>query len=107
MRLRKDDIVVVISGDERGKTGKILRLNRERETAIIEGVNFVWKHLRKSQQHPKGARVQREAPLRLSNLMVICQSCNKPAKIAYKKLEGGKKNVRICKKCSEAISPAV
>ncbi|OHB74510.1 MAG: 50S ribosomal protein L24 [Planctomycetes bacterium RBG_16_59_8] len=100
-RIRRNDIVKVVSGDDCGKTGKVLRILKDDGKAIVEGVNFVWKHLRKSQQHPKGARIQKEAPIGLSNLMVICQLCNKATKIALGKVEG--KSVRICKKCREAL----
>jgi large subunit ribosomal protein L24 len=104
MRIRKNDVVQVITGDEKGKTGKVLSVDRESGRAVVEGVNFVWKHLRRSQQHPHGARIQREAPLHASNLKVICQSCNKPTRIAMKVLEDGEK-VRLCRKCRQAVTP--
>lgn len=104
IRIKRNDIVKIISGDDKGKTGKVLRVLREDSKLLVEGVNFVWKHMRKSQQYPHGARIQKEAPVDISNVMIICQSCSKPTKITYKYLETGEK-IRICKKCKEAIIP--
>ena len=73
---------------------------------LVEGVNFIWKHLRRSQQHPHGARIQKEASLHVSNVRIVCQSCNKPTRAVSKKLEDGDK-ARICKKCRQAVAPEV
>jgi large subunit ribosomal protein L24 len=101
MRIRRNDIVKVLSGDDAGKTGKVIDLDAER--ALVEGLNKVWKHLRRSQQHPHGARIEKEAPIRLERLMVVCPACSKATKIAYRKIEGGEK-ARCCKKCKAAIA---
>ena len=106
MRVRKNDTVQVVTGNEKGKTGKILSVDRENERVVVEGVNFVWKHLRRSQSHPHGARIQKEASLNASNLRVICQSCNKPTRVGVKRLESGEKT-RICRKCRQAVNPEV
>ncbi len=100
MRIRRNDIVQVIAGDDAGKTGKVLEVDGDR--VLVEGVNFVWKHLRRSQQHPHGARIQKEAPMRQSKLAVVCPSCSKPTRVGRKVIEGGEK-VRICKKCRQPI----
>jgi large subunit ribosomal protein L24 len=105
MKIRKSDIVTVISGDDKGKTGKVLRALRGENKLIVEGINLVWKHMRKSKDYPKGARIRKEAPISIANVMLVCQSCGKPAKVAMKFLESGEK-VRICKKCKETISVA-
>jgi large subunit ribosomal protein L24 len=102
--IRKNDIVQVLHGDERGKTGKVLSVDRAEGRALVEGVNRRWKHLRRSQQHPHGARIQKEAPVHVSNLMVVCQACSKPTKVVAKRLEDGDR-ARICKKCRQAVSP--
>jgi large subunit ribosomal protein L24 len=102
MRIRKNDVVQVITGEEKGKTGKVLSIADDR--ILVEGVNFIWKHLRRSQQHPHGARIQKEAPIHLSNVKVLCQSCNKPTRPVAKRLEDGER-VRICKKCRQAVTP--
>jgi large subunit ribosomal protein L24 len=104
--LRKNDVVKVIAGDERGKTGKVLSVDAEADRVLVEGVNFVWKHLRRSQQHPHGARIQKEASVHVSNVQVVCQSCNKPTRVVIQRLEGGDL-ARLCKKCRQAVAPEV
>ncbi len=103
MRIRKNDIVQVMTGDEKGKKGKVLSVDLRRGRVIVEGVNYVWKHLRRSQQHPHGARIQKEAPISVSDLAVVCPACNKPARVAVKRLESGDK-VRVCKKCRGEVA---
>ena len=106
MHVRKNDIVKIKTGDDSGKTGKILDVNEETVRVLVEGVHFVWKHLRRSQQHPHGARIQKEAPIAASNVVILCQSCNKPTRVSRQKLEqqkGGR--ARICKKCKQAVTP--
>jgi large subunit ribosomal protein L24 len=104
--IRRNDIVTVISGEEKGKTGKVLRVDAASGRVLVEGVNFIWKHLRRSQEHPHGARIQKEASVHISNVKIVCQSCNKPTRAVSKKLEGGDK-ARICKKCHQAVAPEV
>ncbi len=106
MRIRKNDTVQIVTGNQKGKTGKILSVDRESGRVVVEGVNFVWKHLRRSQSHPHGARIQKEASLNASNLRIICQSCNKPTRMGVKFLESGEKT-RICRKCRQAVTPEV
>ena len=104
-RVRRDDEVEVISGDFKGRRGKVLRVDREKGRVLVEGVNQVWKHLRKSQEHPHGARIQREAPMAVSKVMVVCQSCRKAARIRIQ-ITAEREHVRICKKCKQAVRPA-
>jgi large subunit ribosomal protein L24 len=104
MSIRKNDIVQVTTGSQKGKTGKVLSIESGGDRVLVEGVNFIWKHLRRSQQHPHGARIQKEAAIHISNVQVVCQSCNKPTKVMGKKLEDGEK-LRICKKCRQAVAP--
>jgi large subunit ribosomal protein L24 len=104
--VRKNDIVTVITGEERGKKGKVLEVDTASGRVLVEGVNFIWKHLRRSQQHPHGARIQKEASLHMSNVRVECQSCNKQTRTIYKKLED-KTRARICKKCGQSVAPEV
>ena len=101
MKIRRNDVVTVIAGDEKGKSGKILRLV-DGGRVLIEGVNLVWKHLRRSQQHPHGARIQKEAPLHVSNVAVLSPADNKPTKIGYQVLPNGSK-VRICRRSKQPI----
>lgn len=104
MHVRKNDIVKILGGDHKGATGKVLSVDHGRNRVLVEGVNFVWKHLRRSQQHPHGARIQKEAPMSLSRVQVICQSCNKPTRVQMKELEKAGRT-RICRKCKQAVTP--
>lgn len=107
MHVRKKDLVKVISGDERGKQGVILRVDPEKERALVQGVNMVWKHLRRSAEHPHGARIQKEAMVAVSNLKVVCVNCNKPTAVRHeaRKTESGESyRVRLCRKCGQAVT---
>jgi large subunit ribosomal protein L24 len=106
MHIRRDDLVRVISGEEAGKVGKVIKLFPGERRALVQGVNYVWKHLRKSADHPHGARIQKEAPLALAKLMLVCQSCNQPSKSKVGKLADGTKT-RMCKKCKQPMAPGV
>ena len=106
MSIRKNDIVQVTTGSQKGKTGKVLSIESGGDRVLVEGVNFIWKHLRRSQQHPHGARIQKEASLHLSNVRIECQSCNKLTRSVSKKLEDGTR-ARICKKCGQSVAPEV
>ena len=104
MRIRRNDVVKIIAGDEaaQGKTGKVIRV-LDNDRILIEGINLVWKHLRRSQQHPHGARIQKEAPVHASNVMIVCPACNKATKIGMTTAEGGGDKSRMCKKCKTPI----
>ncbi len=104
MKIRKNDVVKIIAGEERGKTGKVLSVDRVSGRILVEGVNYIWKHLRRSQQHPHGARIQKESPLEVSNVQVLCQSCSKPTRVQIQRLEDGGR-ARLCRKCRQAVTP--
>ena len=101
-KVKKNDLVMVIAGKERGKSGRILRIFAKKDRAIVEKINFIKRHQRPTSQQRQGGIIEREAPLDLSNLMLICESCNKPIRVGKKALEDGKK-ARCCKKCGEMI----
>jgi large subunit ribosomal protein L24 len=101
IRLKKGDTVKVIAGREEGKTGKILKVIGEGEKVVVEKINFIKKHQRPDARG-KGGIVEKEAPLKISNVMYKCNKCNAGIRIGYKILEDGKK-VRICKKCGEIL----
>jgi large subunit ribosomal protein L5 len=101
-KVKKNDLVMVIAGKERGKSGRILRIFAKKDRAIVEKINFIKRHQRPTGQQRQGGIIEREAPLDLSNLMLICESCNKPIRVGKKALEDGKK-ARYCKKCGEMI----
>ena len=99
-KLRKDDLVEVIAGKDKGKQGKIIKIDVDKARAIVGGVNMVKKALKKRKQNDSGGIVDIEAPLHISNLMIVCKKCG-PTRIGYK-IEDGKKK-RVCRKCGEAL----
>jgi large subunit ribosomal protein L24 len=102
MHIRKNDIVVVMAGDDKGKKGKILMAHPSNNRVIVEGVNYIWKHVRRTQKTPAGGRVQREAALNASNVLLYCPRCNRGVRAFFRKGDKGKK-LRVCKICKEAI----
>lgn len=98
MRIRTGDTVEVISGDDRGVRGKVLRLNLKAGKAVVEGVNKVKKHMRRSQKTPQGGILSREMPVPLSNVLLVCDKCGRAARIGVRSLADGAKE-RFCRKC--------
>lgn len=82
-RIRKDDMVIVISGDQKGATGKVLRVLKDDDRVVIEGVNMITKHIRKSQRYPQGARVKREAPLPMCKVQPIDPKTGKGTRVRF------------------------
>lgn len=103
--IRKNDMVKVIAGSQKGKSAKVLHINTTKKTVLLEGVNLHKKHVRPSQERPKGGIIDMETPLNISNVMLVCPRCTKTTRVNYKKLEDGK-NVRVCKKCHEIVDKA-
>ena len=98
--VRKNDEVVVLSGKDAGKRGKVLRVNPSKGTAIVERINFMKKNTRKNPaKNQQGGILETEAPIQLSKLQVICPNCSKPTRTSSKRGEDGQ--TRSCKKCSE------
>lgn len=103
LHIKRNDIVKVITGDDLGKTGKVLKVFRQEYRAIVEGVNFVKRHLRKGHpQAQQGGIIQKEAPVHISNLMLVCMKCNELTRIVKKELADGNR-VRACKNCGEIL----
>ena len=102
LHVKKDDMVKVIAGKERGKTGKVLRVLPNKGRVIVESLNVVKRHTRPSQLSPEGGIVEKEAPISLSNVMLVCESCNQPTRTGVRKLEDGSKT-RFCKKCNASV----
>jgi large subunit ribosomal protein L24 len=98
MHIRRDDTVEVMAGDDKGVRGRVLRVEPRKDRAIIEGVNRVYRHLRRSRKNPQGGRLEIEAPVRLSNLLPVCSKCGKATRVGFKVEESGKK-VRVCRRC--------
>jgi large subunit ribosomal protein L24 len=98
--LKKNDTVMVIAGKEKGKTGKVLKVLPKKDRAVVEKVNFIKRHMRPGAYSRQGGIVEKENPIHIANLMVICGKCADPSRLGRKMLEDGKR-VRYCKKCGE------
>jgi large subunit ribosomal protein L24 len=98
MWIRANDTVMVIAGDDRGTRGRVLRVAPSVGKLVVEGVNRVYKHVRRSQKNPQGGRLSKEMPIPMSNVLLVCSACGKPARMGAEHLEDGSK-VRVCKKC--------
>mgnify|MGYP006277910305 CR=1 FL=1 len=97
-RIKKGDRVLILSGKDRGETGKVLRVFPSSDKAIVENVNFVTQHTRTRDPQKPGGRMTREAPLHISKIMLICDKCNQPTRVGVNVQPDGSR-VRICKKC--------
>lgn len=104
MKVKMNDKVLVITGKDRNKTGRVTRIVSKSDKVVVEKVNMRTKHIKKTQTAP-GSKIQFEAAMPVSNVQVICPNCNKVTRVGYKKLESGKKQ-RMCKKCSESLDKA-
>ena len=106
MKIKKGDTILVISGKDRLKTGKVLNVFSEKETILVEGVNLRKKHIKPKKSGGKGQIVQIPAPLHISNIKLICKNCGKAVRVGYKKetlqqAHGKEKKYRFCKKCKK------
>ncbi len=108
MLIKVDDTVQVIAGDDRGATGRVLQVDRQKNKIIVEGINRVYKHVRRSQRNPQGGRLSKEMPISVSNVMVLCPQTSKPTRVGIRFLADGTKE-RFAK-CSGAslgqVAPA-
>jgi large subunit ribosomal protein L24 len=100
-KIKKNDLVEVIAGTEKGKRGKVLRVITDRERAVVEKVNRVRRHKR-ADQTSQGGIVDIEAPMHLSNLALVCDKCDRPVRVGFKMLEDENK-VRACRRCGEVL----
>jgi large subunit ribosomal protein L24 len=101
MLIRSGDTVEVITGGDRGVRSRVIRIDRATGKALVEGVNRVYKHVRRSQKHPQGGRLSKEMPVQLSNLQYVCGSCNRAVRLGSRFRDNGSKE-RYCKKCGTA-----
>lgn len=102
MKIKKNDTVTVISGKERGKKGKVLKVFPDAKGIIVEGLNYLVVYNRPTQENPKGGLSKVESKLQVSNVQLICPKCSKPTRVGYQFL-ADKTKQRICKKCNEII----
>ncbi len=107
MKIKKNDKVLIISGKDRGKTGKVLRVFPKEGRILVEGVNIVKKHQKPKREGEKGQVIQLPKPIDASNVKIICPNCGKASRIGYKIILKDKKQkmkTRICKKCGQELS---
>ncbi|MEW6323998.1 MAG: 50S ribosomal protein L24 [Nitrospirota bacterium] len=104
VRVKKGDTVVVISGRSRGRQGKVLSVDRVRQRIVVEKVNMIKKHVRPSRTG-KGGIVEKEGPVHLSNVMLVCPECGKPTRVGVRVLDDGQR-LRTCKRCDEVLEKA-
>ncbi len=100
-KIRREDTVLVIKGKERGKTGVVRQVVPRQRRVIVTGVNIVKRHMRPRAERPGGI-IEMEAPIHVSNVMIICKSCNKPTRVGFRFREGGGK-VRFCRHCGQPL----
>ena len=101
MHIRVSDTVKVIAGADKEVEGKVLSVDHQKRKLVVEGVNRVYKHVRRSQRNPQGGRLSKEMPIQMSNVMWVCPSCGKPSKTGARYLDDGSKE-RYCKKCGKS-----
>ena len=104
LHVKKGDTVVVLSGKDKGKQGKIIKAMPKKGQVVVEDVNKVKRHTKPSMQAPQGGILDKEMPLNVCKVMLICPACNKPTRIGHKEVNG--KNARVCKKCGEVVDSA-
>lgn len=102
MKIRKNDTVLVIAGKDRGKKGSVRLAYPKKERVLVEGINFIKRHTRAIRQVRQAGIIEREAPIHVSDVMLLCSKCNHPTRVGFRLLEDGRK-VRICNVCHEVI----
>ncbi len=102
MKIRKNDTVQVMAGKDRGKRGKVRFAYPKKNRVLVEGINFIKKHSRARGQVKQAGIIDLEAPIDVSDVMLLCEKCNRPTRVGFTFLEDGRK-VRICRKCKEVI----
>lgn len=103
LRIKKNDMVQILSGKDRGKTGRVLRVFPGKEKVIVEGVNIIKRHTRPNPKNQQGGIISQEAPIHISNVNLFCSRCQKGVRFGVRILEDGSK-IRFCRKCNEAFS---
>ena len=100
LKIKKGDTVRVIAGKEKGKSGKVLRVEPEKERVVVERLNMVKRHRRPTPQNPQGM-LEREAPMHVSNVMYYCSRCGEGVRLGIKRVDGGR--LRVCKQCDTEV----
>lgn len=100
--VRQDDFVEVITGKDKGKRGKVLRVHTNEGRLVVEKIHMIKRHMRPGRLTQQGGIIEREGKIHVSNVMVVCTRCNRPVRVGKKYLEDGKK-VRVCRRCGEIV----
>jgi len=100
--VKKGDVVVVLAGDDKGKTGEVMSVYPRDSKVLVQGVNRVFKHLKPSRQHPRGGRIQKEMPIHISNVLPLDPKTGKSTRVAFRTNEDGAKE-RVAKKSGQAL----
>lgn len=101
-RIKKNDKVKVVAGKDKGKIGKVIKVIQKKDRILVENINIIKRHTRPNAQNRQGGIVEREAPIHMSNIMLMCNKCMAPIRVKMQILEDGKK-LRVCRKCAESI----
>lgn len=102
MWIKSNDTVQVMTGDDKGVRGKVLRMLKSKDKLVVEGVNRAYKHVRRSQRNPQGGRLSKEMPIPVANVQLVCSSCGAPTRVGARFLADGSKE-RYCKKCGAGV----
>jgi len=102
LKIKKNDKVEIIKGKDKGKTGKVLRIESVKNRLYVEGIHIVNKHVRQKDQSKPGGIIKKEGPIKISNVKLVCPNCGKLAGVGFEVGDSGVK-VRICKKCKQQI----
>ncbi|MFZ3106562.1 MAG: 50S ribosomal protein L24 [Candidatus Hydromicrobium sp.] len=102
LKIKKNDKVEIIKGKDKGKTGKVLRIESVTNRLYVDGANIINKHVRQKDQSKPGGIIKKEGPIKISNVKLVCPNCGKPARVGFEVKDSGEK-VRICKKCNQQI----
>ena len=101
--IKRGDQVVVLAGKDKGSRGKVLRVDRKKGAVVVEKLNFVKRHQRQSQSYPQGGIIEKEAPLNVSNVRLVCPKCNAVSRAVWNQASAEEKRLRVCKACGEEL----
>ena len=102
MHVKKDDIVQILTGDDKGNTGRVLRILPDANKVVVEGANRVYKHLKPNRQNPQGGRLSKEMPIAASNVLLYCSTCRRGVRIGHRYADDGRKE-RFCRECKNSL----
>jgi large subunit ribosomal protein L24 len=101
-KIKRDDMVLVVAGKDRGKQGQVRQVLPDKDRVVVQGVNMIKRHMRPQAMGTQAGIIEKEAPIHISNLRIICKSCSRPARVHFRVRQDGVK-VRVCRRCGEDI----